>query len=265
MKTLYESLLDDFDTLSQNSTLALIKDFIAQNYLFNNKSVQNVDSMVKISKKPNKKTGLYEVKCTKKTIAIKLSKDAPSLTNDIFTWTTVAGNFIIESNPNILTLKGCPESVDGVFTCEYLPNVTSLEHSPKTVGRFMCWGMNSVKTLQFCPIIQDAVTIGYNKNLETLKGLEYESGKINVFFCVANPKLKEIISALPKYVAKRFSTGCNGDWLNDDDANLNTMQLSRLMHKGVIDFDRDCEITYESPTGPGGERRGQDISYYVFK
>ena len=66
MKSLYESLLDDFDTLNKNSTLALIQDFISRNYLFNSKSVQNVDSMVQISKKPNKKTGLYEVKCTKK-------------------------------------------------------------------------------------------------------------------------------------------------------------------------------------------------------
>lgn len=264
MKSLYESLLDDFDTLNKNSTLALIQDFISRNYLFNSKSVQNVDSMVQISKKPNKKTGLYEVKCTKKTITIKLSPDAPSLTNDIFTWTTVAGDFIVQNNQNIITLNGCPESVGGVFKCEALPNVLSLENSPKTVGGFMCWGMNSVKTLQFCPIIQNNVSIGYNENLETLKGLEYGSDKINSFTCKNNPKLKEIVSSLPKYVTKSFETGCNGDWRKDDDANLSTLEVINLMNKRIIDFDRNCKITYVSPTGSSGSNAYQNISYYVF-
>lgn len=265
MKSLYESLLDDFDTLDQNATISIIQDYISQNYLFNSKPVQNVDSMVKISKKPNKKTGLYEVKCTKKTITIKLSPDAPSLTNDIFTWTTVAGNFFIADNPNIDTLNGCPESVGGMFKCEALPNVTSLENSPKTVGTFTCRHMHSIKTLQFCPIIQNEVAITYNTNLETLKGLEYESDKIDGFYCTNNPKLKEIISCLPKHITRRLETGCNGDWGKDEDANLYVMKLSMLRRKGIIDFDRDCHISYVSPIGSGGSNAYEDISYYVIK
>ena len=75
MKTLYESLLDDFDTISNNmDPHSEIKQFLQTNYI-------NPISKFVISKKPNEK-GLYEVKCNESTIQV--SKNFTRVTNGMF-------------------------------------------------------------------------------------------------------------------------------------------------------------------------------------
>ena len=105
MKSLYESLLDDFDTLNSNiDPKKEIKLFIEDNY----------SGEYEISAKPNK-DGLYEVS-VKKRISVKNLK-ITSLTNDLFVWGKVGGRFDCYKCNSLTSLKGAPEKVDGDFNC----------------------------------------------------------------------------------------------------------------------------------------------------
>lgn len=150
MKTLYESLLDDFDTLTNNmNPRDEIMLFLKTNYI-------NPISRFVISKKPNEK-GLYEVKCNESTIQV--SKNFTRVTNGMFEFVNrpkkkiklycgwganlesleglpdeieylhILGNNKIHSLKDI---KGWPEIVNDfiLFNC---PNLISLEGGPKYV------------------------------------------------------------------------------------------------------------------------------------
>ena len=52
---------------------------------------------------------------------------------------TVNGCFDIGSNPDLTSLKNCPDYVGGNFSCSYCPKLDSLEGCPKEVGsKFYC-------------------------------------------------------------------------------------------------------------------------------
>lgn len=154
MKTLYESLLDDFDTLANNiNPRDAIKQFLQTNYI-------NQISKFVISKKPNE-NGLYEVKCNEATIMLK--KPITHITNGMFEFINRPrkkiqlycgwganlesleglpvdiGYLHINGNNKLHSLKdikGWPEVVDGLvlFNC---PNLVSLEGGPKCVNLMM--------------------------------------------------------------------------------------------------------------------------------
>ena len=47
---------------------------------------------------------------------------------------TVTGHFNIGDNPNLISLKNCPNKVGFYFRCSYCPKLESLEGCPKVVG-----------------------------------------------------------------------------------------------------------------------------------
>ena len=47
---------------------------------------------------------------------------------------TITGYFDIGSNPNLTSLKNCPDFVKGAFSCSLCPQLDSLEGCPKEVG-----------------------------------------------------------------------------------------------------------------------------------
>ena len=145
MKTLYESLLDDFDTLEANSNpISTIRKFIEDNYNYNNE--------LKISKKPNK-NGYYEVSINGDVDA---DFDIQSLTNGIFIWKQVKGVFNCEECNNLTSLEGSPREVQGFFDCSYCPNLKSLEGAPDYVrDSFYCTGNSKLKSLKGGPKIVD--------------------------------------------------------------------------------------------------------------
>ena len=127
MKSLYESLLDDFDTLNSNiDPKKEIKLFIEDNY----------SGEYEISAKPNK-DGLYEVSA-KKRISVK-NTNITTLTNDLFIWDKIGGDFDCSYCNSLTSLKGAPKEVKGAFDCSYCDSLTSLEDAPKEIGRsFYC-------------------------------------------------------------------------------------------------------------------------------
>ena len=126
MKNLYESLLDDFDTLSDKlDPKGDVIEFLKR----------NVDEFKKlvISDKPNK-DGLYEVS-SRGDVTFYNRDDSKRLTNGLFIWTTIKGDFDCSWNTKLETLEGGPKKVGGRFTCSRCTSLKSLEWAPKEVGQ----------------------------------------------------------------------------------------------------------------------------------
>ena len=72
-----------------------------------------------------------------------------SLTNDMFVWGFISGNFDC-SDTKISSLEGAPEEVNGDFNCSYT-QITSLKGAPKEVrGSFYCSHTN-ISSLEGAP------------------------------------------------------------------------------------------------------------------
>lgn len=145
MKTLYESLLDDFDTLAAPLSAKVIKERVKEFLIQTYKN----PSYAKISRKPNE-DGLYVVDW-KSDLVIR-DKKIEQLTNGLFTFGEVGGNFDCEECRNLKTLKGSPQIVHGDFDCRYCVALESLKGGPKEVGgRFNFTACNSLTSLEGAP------------------------------------------------------------------------------------------------------------------
>ena len=175
MKTLYESLLDDFDSLEANADPRKeVEEFLKIN-------VDEYKKLV-ISKTPNK-DGIYEVS-SKGNVTFYGRSNPTHLTNGLFIWTKVKGNFDCTWNTNLETLEGGPEEVGGSFNCSRCEKLTTLEGAPKTIGGdFECSWCKSLSSLKGIPKkIDGDFDCSYCESLKTLKdGPEEVSGN---FFCV---------------------------------------------------------------------------------
>lgn len=174
MKTLYESLLDDFDTLaSKADPRKAVDDFLKSNVVDYRRLI--------ISKTPNK-DGLYEVS-SKGDIIISCSNNHTGLTNGLFIWTKVKGDFDCSWNTNLETLEGGPKEVGGNFDCSRCTNLTTLEGAPKKIGGdFECIWCKSLSSLKGAPKkIPREFNCSYCESLKTLKdGPKEVSGN---FYC----------------------------------------------------------------------------------
>lgn len=194
MKTLYESLLDDFDTLSNKTNPRdIIEQFI---------ETHCCASMVDISRKPNK-DGKFEVSARRVVINPQTpnEKGASGITNGMFVWTYVDMDFICNSNPNITSLEGCPKIVGGKFSCTFNPNLTSLEGAPEQCQSFDCSNCPKLTSLKGGP----KMITGNNKsssygsylciscdNLESLEGAPQQNTMIPKFAVGHCPKLTSL-------------------------------------------------------------------------
>ena len=139
MESLYESLLDNFDTLNSNIDREMVKKFLKDNY----------DGKYTISKTPNK-DGLYEVS-SKSDIIVK-DKNIQSLTNNLFIWKKIGGYFNCRYCESLKSLKGAPEEVYNYFDCSYCKSLTSLKGAPKMVGGDCnCDSCESLTSLEGAP------------------------------------------------------------------------------------------------------------------
>lgn len=196
MKSLYESLLDDFDAIETNSDLiSEIRKFIEDNYAYNKE-------LLKISKKPNK-NGYYEVSINGD---IDADHDIQSLTNGMFIWKQVKGVFNCEECNNLISLEGAPLKVE-VFKCAYCDGLTSLKGAPKiTSFGFDCHSCDNIKTLEGAP---KEVGGGFDcSSCEKLTSLKGAPKKVDGFFnCEWCPSLTSLEGA-PVEVNNDFR--CNG-------------------------------------------------------
>jgi hypothetical protein len=126
MKTLYESLLDDFDDLDKSFDLKIVKDWIKKYY-------RHATSL-KISNNPNK-DGKYEVSADD---VITDDRSITSLTNDMFIWKKVV-SFSCTGCISLISLEGAPKKVSGNFYCNSCDSLKSYElpKETKIKGKFI--------------------------------------------------------------------------------------------------------------------------------
>lgn len=156
MKTLYESLLDDFEDLSAPLSPKAIKEeikqFLKANYIH--------PSKFRISRKPNE-DGYYEVEHPGQ---ITFRSPAESLTNGKFVFVN-CHSFSIQSSHRLKNLIGSPkETKHGyhIFNCN---NLESLEGITEKTG--FGYGL----------YISDCM------NLKTLTGLPEKAHHVNISYC----------------------------------------------------------------------------------
>lgn len=195
MKSLYESLLDDFDAIETNADpISEIKKFIEDNYEYNNE--------LKISKKPNK-NGYYEVSTNGDVFA---DYEIQSLTNGMFIWKQVKGVFSCEECNDLTSLEGAPLKVEA-FKCAFCYGLTSLKGAPKTISSgFDCHACDNIKTLEGAP---EEVGGGFDcSSCEKLISLKGSPKKVDGFFnCELCPSLKSLEGA-PEEVGGDFRCNC---------------------------------------------------------
>ena len=147
MKNLKEYIIEGIFDIEDNidnideSIKEQIKQFLKDNF--------DGASLCKISDKPNN-DGKYEVS-SKEIIKVK-NKKITSLTNGLFIWTTVGGDFSCWECELLTSLEGAPKEVGGDFSCICCNSLTSLEGSPEKVGgNFSCNYCDSLTSLKGAP------------------------------------------------------------------------------------------------------------------
>ena len=168
-----------------------VKEFLEENYI--GKWI--------ISEKPNK-DGLYEVSSNESVRFINMK--ITSLTNDLFIWTSIKGDFGCSHCKELKSLKGAPKEVGGNFSCHHCNSLKTLEGAPEEVGNnFYCYYCNALKTLEGAPkIVKGSFDSSHCQSMESLKGAPEEVG--GVFSCSFCDSLKSLEGA-PKYIRGSFN------------------------------------------------------------
>ena len=137
MKSLKESLLDDFDTLGNNiNPVQEIKNFIFQNYILH----KDIDKIIKISNKPNK-DGLYEVTLLDALAASDWNHQIEYLTNGLFIFAkskSAKSSFQLFNCSKLKSIEGCPKEIGAdflLYNCPLLTKWKDIEKDfPKKIG-----------------------------------------------------------------------------------------------------------------------------------
>ena len=211
MKNLKECIIESIFDVEDNidnvdeSIREEIKHFLKDNFKTN--------STYQISKKPNK-DGKFEVS-SNGYIEVK-NEDITSLTNRLFIWTNIKGNFICSDCASLISLKGAPKEVGGIFSCDSCYSLKSLEGAPKKVGcDFFCNTCKSLISLEGAPkeVGRDFACFDCN-SLTSLEGAPKEvGGDFSCFKCKSLTSLK----GAPKEVGGDFyCRSCKGEFIEED-------------------------------------------------
>ena len=176
MKSLYESLLDDFDEIAGKvNPRAEVERFLKDHVEYFNKLI--------ISDKPNK-NGFYEVS-SKGNVTFTGKDNPPRLTNGLFVWTSIKGDFDCSYNMGLETLEGGPTDVMISFLCHHCPKLESLEGAPKKIGcDFEIDYCENLKSLKGAP---KSIFANFSCcNCNSLKSLKYGPEKVGGDFSCAN-------------------------------------------------------------------------------
>ena len=215
MISLYESLLDDFDNLSDAmDPREEIKRFLNDTYHYN--LAWTTDKVFTISKKPNK-DGLYLVDALSGNwIEVKDSKreSLEYITNGMFVFNKVVGGLSLRNCINLKSLEGAPREATH-FGCVGCSGLKSLKGGPTKVNHFTCTGCNNLTNLKGSPryVLKSFACDGC-KNLKSLEGSPVVIG--THFSCGGCTNLKSLKGA-PKEVSGDFDcSSCGGDFSEMD-------------------------------------------------
>lgn len=208
MKTLYESLLDDFEDLSAplspKAIKAEIKRFLKVNY--------KNPSRFRISHKPND-DGYYVVECSDKII---FSGQAESLTNGKFIFDKCS-SFSIQSAHRLKNLIGSPKEVKFSYHVSNCNGLESLEGITEKTG--FGYGIHitdcyKLKTLEGLPKKVHYLNIAHCHGLTDLTGAPEE---IELDFKIWGCYDLDSLKGAPKKVGGEFvCSWCKGGFSIDD-------------------------------------------------
>ena len=147
MKHLQDIIKEGLLDIEDNDKKDLIRDIVIQFLKDNYIGISNI----KVSKEPNV-DGKYVVD-SKKNIEVNWKGrnhwNITSLTNDMFVFGNVAGDFLCSHCDSLISLEGSPQKVGGNFDCSWCKNLTSLEGAPKEVGgEFRCVWCKNLTSLE---------------------------------------------------------------------------------------------------------------------
>ena len=198
MKTLYESLLDDLTDMEAKLDITKLQSqilkFILDNYYCHPNCLEITG--------PDE-NGLCYVSCKKRDVALEIrNKNVTSLTNGMFVWDKVYGNFICRDCPNLTSLEGAPKEVGGSFNCQRCLKLTSLEGAPHLVGRFDCCFCDNLTSLKGAPKeVKEFFDCQHCSKLTSLEGAPQLVGSFDCCFCDNLTSLK----GAPKKVMMDFN------------------------------------------------------------
>ena len=136
INTTNESILDDEDVLlDPERDKLIIESWIKDNYTIKGHLKINDDHTVDCS-------GDVTIKNT----------NIESLTNGLFRWGKIGGDFSCSWSKNLTSLEGAPKEVGGYFDCSDCENLRSLKGAPEKVGRdFDCSFCKNLRSLEGGP------------------------------------------------------------------------------------------------------------------
>ena len=163
-----ESILDDEEDLIGRVDEEIVAMFIMQHYEI---SHNNPLTRKTLDIKPDKGGFVVNVKDSIR-VKYESTETLTSLTNGMFRFGKVYGNFICDACTVLETLEGAPEYVENGFSCNDCKKLETLEGAPKKVENwFFCRFCDNLKSLKGAPefIGGNLILNGCNK----LKDLKY--------------------------------------------------------------------------------------------
>ena len=206
MKNLKEYITEGiFDENIDKSIKDQIKQFLKDNF--------KGASSCKISSKPNT-DGKYEVSCNGGITVI--DKKITSLTNGMFIWTSVKGNFDCTWCESLTSLEGGPKEVGKCFDCSFCDSLTSLVGSPEKVGGdFKCCYCDSLTSLVGSP--KEVGGLFSCNNCDSLKSLEGAPKEVGRGFdCRVCYSLTSLAGAPEKVGWDFYCCGCKVEFTRED-------------------------------------------------
>lgn len=152
------------------------------------------------------------------------NKTLDDLTNGVFQWGEVGGDFGCDHCRNLKSLEGCPKKVGGKIICRHCTHLKSLKGVPEEIGgSFMCFNCNSLKSLEYCPKkINGALYCHDCKLLKNLEGAPEEvQGALDCRHCKSLTSLK----GAPKVVKGSFiCDNCGTKFTEEDVKNVSNVE-----------------------------------------
>ena len=160
MTSLYESIFDDDIVTRKIEPEEHIRDFLQKNYKLNPEY---------ITINQNERTKEYVIDVNGSVYA---NSDIESLTDGLFKFGCISGNFDCSHCANLKSLEGGPKEVGGRFYCFSCTSLTSLKGAPKEVGEdFDCSHCTSLTSLEGAPKVCRNFNCKGCVRLKSLKGL----------------------------------------------------------------------------------------------
>ena len=192
---IYESILDVDTNIDQAGDIAVVKNFIKENY-----TVRDFNGPVDVSIREEKtKDGKFIVDAQYYDVIVS-DKNIKYLTNDMFVW-GIVGSFYCDDCYKLKSLEGSPTQVTWNFSCEGCDSLTSLKGAPSIVAlSFSCRNCKSLKSLIGSPENTQSFNCSLCTSLKSLKGSPRE---LERFDCTGCSSL-DSLNGSPKKVSDVF-------------------------------------------------------------